>query len=186
MTPDPEGELKTLRLVAKDACAWIQGMLDALKTLDAKTRRHLLEQTGKHCAASHEHDAVARRIAAETDDEDERLKRFMTELRLLGTWTRQGNHLHAIHFEYPCKGQCLCPMVQSGLMRLDAPLCDCTRGWAKTCFETLLNRPVEVTIEKSLGRGDKTCSILVNPKPPPRPRRTPSRGKRKKDQVRPL
>lgn len=176
MATDSENELKMLRFIAKDACAWITGMLEALKTLDSNTRRRLLEQTGKRCAAAHGNEEVAKRIAAETKDEDERLRRFMTEMKLLGTWTRQGNHLHAIHFEYPCKGQCLCPMVQSGFVELNATLCDCTRGWAKAGFETLLNRPVKVTIEKSLGRGDKTCSVVVTPKLPSRPRRIQSPG----------
>ena len=168
-----------LRFVAKDACAWIAGMLQALKTLDANTRRRLLEQTGKHCAVAHAHDEVAKRIAAETKDEDERLRRFMTEMKLLGTWTRQGDHLHAIHFEYPCKGQCLCPLVQSGLVELNATLCDCTRGWAKASFEILLNRPVKVIVEKSLGRGDKTCSVVVNPNLPSRSRPSRSPGLRR-------
>jgi hypothetical protein len=64
LATDPENELKMLRFIAKDACAWITSMLEALKTLDANTRRRLLEQTGKHCAATHAHDEVAKRIAA--------------------------------------------------------------------------------------------------------------------------
>jgi hypothetical protein len=172
LATDSENELKKLRFIAKDACAWIAGMLEALKTLDATTRRRLLEQTGRHCALTHAADEVAKRISTETRDEDERLKRFMTEMQLLGTWTRQSGNLHAIHFEYPCKGQCLCPLVRSGMIELNANLCDCTRGWAKASFEALLGRPMKAKVEKSLGRGDATCSILVTLAPPKR-RRTP-------------
>lgn len=39
--------------------------------------------------------------------------------------------------------------------------CNCTKGWAKSFFEIVLDRPVEVELIQAIGRGDKVCKFAV-------------------------
>jgi predicted ArsR family transcriptional regulator len=54
---------------------------------------------------------------------------------------------------------CNCPFVKAK----DAPsvLCNCSLGTQKKIYESLFNRPVSVTLEKSVLRGDERCSFTI-------------------------
>ena len=54
---------------------------------------------------------------------------------------------------------CNCPMVRGK----DAPaiLCNCSLGTQKRIYESLFNRPVQVTLNKSVLHGDERCSFTI-------------------------
>jgi predicted hydrocarbon binding protein len=54
---------------------------------------------------------------------------------------------------------CNCPFVREK----DAPaiLCNCSLGTQKKIYESLYGRPVNVTLEKSVLRGDERCSFTI-------------------------
>lgn len=57
------------------------------------------------------------------------------------------------------RDNCNCPFVKAK----DAPsvLCNCSLGTQKKIYESLFNRPVNVTLEKSVLRGDERCSFTI-------------------------
>jgi hypothetical protein len=54
---------------------------------------------------------------------------------------------------------CMCPLYCHEHRRRE--YCNCSVGWQTHMFETLFERPVEVTIVKSIQRGDETCEFCV-------------------------
>lgn len=53
---------------------------------------------------------------------------------------------------------CFCPNVNEST---SGRYCNCSLGWQAHMFETIYVRPVEVTLEKSILRGDDTCIFRV-------------------------
>jgi predicted hydrocarbon binding protein len=54
---------------------------------------------------------------------------------------------------------CNCPFIPGK----DAPavLCNCSIGTQKRIYESLFGKPVDVTLEKSILRGDERCSFTI-------------------------
>jgi predicted hydrocarbon binding protein len=63
-----------------------------------------------------------------------------------------------IHVEYE---KCYCPLVRDCHEKLSATFCNCSRGWVKELFESALEKPVKVRLEKSIKSGDRTCRFRV-------------------------
>ena len=57
------------------------------------------------------------------------------------------------------RNTCNCPFVREK----EAPgiLCNCSLGTQKRIYESLFGRPVNVTLEKSVLRGDERCSFTI-------------------------
>ena len=57
------------------------------------------------------------------------------------------------------RNTCNCPFIREK----DAPsiLCNCSLGTQKKIYESLFNRPVNVTLEKSVLKGDERCSFTI-------------------------
>ena len=47
-------------------------------------------------------------------------------------------------------------------MNLTGTFYHCSVGWVRTIFGTLLKRPVEVELEKTIGLGDNVCKYNVS------------------------
>lgn len=54
---------------------------------------------------------------------------------------------------------CDCPIVDSS--KTPAYYCDCSLGWQKETYETILGKPVEVVVKESVLRGSKRCVFEV-------------------------
>jgi hypothetical protein len=54
---------------------------------------------------------------------------------------------------------CMCPLYHHEHRQRE--YCNCSLGWQARMFETLFERPVEVTILQSIQRGDETCVFRV-------------------------
>jgi len=65
-----------------------------------------------------------------------------------------------VYVEYE---KCYCPLVRDYKETLPATFCNCSRGWLKELFESALEKPVEVKLEKSIKRGDEICRFRVLP-----------------------
>jgi predicted hydrocarbon binding protein len=55
---------------------------------------------------------------------------------------------------------CDCPVINSA--KTPAYYCDCSLGWQKEVYETILGKPVDVIIKESVLRGSKRCVFEVN------------------------
>jgi hypothetical protein len=56
---------------------------------------------------------------------------------------------------------CSCPLVRSGLVRLQPARCTCSQAMLETIFGEVVGRPVAVEIRESVGRGGSCCRLVV-------------------------
>lgn len=55
---------------------------------------------------------------------------------------------------------CFCPLI-SRLDHTPPVACNCSLGWQKHTWETLLQRPVTVELKESVLRGGKRCTFII-------------------------
>jgi predicted ArsR family transcriptional regulator len=120
--------------------------------VDKETLAKVLEQCGRQCQ-SQSLIKKARSIYEKSKDMDDFLNEFGKVYK----------HLHkeggSVYIIYP---KCYCPIVNKiPPGKLSAIYCNCSRGWAKALFEGVLKRPVQVTMEESIKRGDKQCKFKI-------------------------
>jgi predicted hydrocarbon binding protein len=133
----------------------IDSMVKGLEGFDEETAQRIMERCGEACAVTGDL-GLAKEIADETEDIDETIARANDEIAWCGRWVRNGNTITAV-----CTA-CGCPLVRRGIVELSGTFCLCSRGWMKTVFEALLERPVRVELEKAIGRGDDVCKYNVH------------------------
>jgi 7,8-dihydropterin-6-yl-methyl-4-(beta-D-ribofuranosyl)aminobenzene 5'-phosphate synthase len=59
--------------------------------------------------------------------------------------------------------ECTCPLIDT--KKMPGYVCDCSLGWQKQTFETVLGKKVDVKIEESLLRGERRCVFKVTVDP---------------------
>lgn len=151
MSNEPDEKEKLL----KRAGRLLDSIIKGLDNVDLETRKKIMELCGEACARSDGDLEIAQRIAEEAVDDEEILARVNKEILWCGTWTRKGNTIQSTCVK------CGCPLVRNKVIDLKGTFCYCSRGWVKKIFETLLKRPVNVELEKSIGLGDKVCGFVV-------------------------
>lgn len=131
---------------------WLATVLDNMdRELDAKTRERILESCGRSCLSRNFIEKVEG-IRKSSANEDEFLQELM----------KQWKHFHAKDGQfYVVYDHCYCPIVKDYSGKLSPSYCNCSRGWIKELFDTVLQRPVEVALEKSIKRGDEKCQFRV-------------------------
>lgn len=55
------------------------------------------------------------------------------------------------------EGRCMCPMVRSGIVDLDARMCTCAAEWARGLVEMCHGGPVDVEIVETIAGGSRSC-----------------------------
>lgn len=133
----------------------LNSIIKGLDEVDLEIRKKIMELCGGACARSDGDLEIAKKIAEKAVDEEEILKSANKEIPWCGTWTRKDNTIQSTCVE------CGCPLVRNEVVDLTGTFCYCSRGWVKKIFETLLKRPVNVELEKSIGLGDKVCRFVV-------------------------
>jgi hypothetical protein len=56
---------------------------------------------------------------------------------------------------------CFCPLARAARGRLSLEYCCCSAGWYRGIYQGIFQRPVEVTVEKSLLNGDAQCRFSI-------------------------
>jgi predicted hydrocarbon binding protein len=153
-----EDELRGKEALLRMTGNLLSAILEGLGGVDPETRSRVMEACGEACAREKFWGPaidIARRIAEEETDLDRILERANSELLWCGKWARENDAIMCTCTE------CGCLLVNQGVVKMNATLCLCSRGWVKTIFETLLGKPVRVDLEKSMGRGDDVCRYVV-------------------------
>lgn len=130
---------------------WILNLMEKMdEHLDEKAKINLLEECGRACAESHAKEEALKHKG----DLDGWLGVFRT-------WVGPENvqmEDNALRLTY---SKCLCPLVQDRSPLMSKTYCNCSRGWLKEVFETVMEKPVEVKLEDSIMQGGKQCQFLV-------------------------
>jgi len=139
---------------------WIAALITGLNAeVDEGTRLKTLEYCGRACASHFGSLDIVKTVQSKTKDIDNLLALLnQHEDFWCGKWFRDGEIIYSV-----CE-TCGCPLIRAGLVELSSTFCQCSRGWVKIVFETVLGKPVEVNLEQAIGHGDKVCRYVVIPK----------------------
>jgi len=139
---------------------WIAALVSGLHAeADQETAARVMEYCGRACAAHFGSVAAVETLRRDLEGIDELLERLnQQEDFWCGRWVRDGEVIYSV-----CE-RCGCPLVQTGWVEVSPTLCQCSRGWVKTVFEAVLDRPVDVDLQQAIGRGDAVCRYVVVPK----------------------
>lgn len=132
---------------------WVMCLMAGLdRHVDEKTRLKVLEQCGRQCQ-SQGFIKKAKVLFQESKNTDEFLEKLGQAYKHIH---REGDKVYII---YP---KCYCSQVNKiPKGKLSATYCNCSRGWVKALFEGATGKPVEVTMENSIIKGDKQCKFKV-------------------------
>jgi predicted hydrocarbon binding protein len=131
---------------------WIKSLVQSLdENVDEETRTKILERCGRNCISRN---MIARTKKIRTNSKD--IGEFL--VKLSKNWKHLKLDGNEIHVEYE---KCYCPLVRDYHENLPVTFCNCSRGWLKELFESALEKPVKVKLEKSIKRGDNICRFRV-------------------------
>lgn len=131
---------------------WIKSLMDNLEEYVDETKRvRVLENCGRTCIPrSFIKRAQACNNGAKNIDEFlDRLGKIWSHLQ------RDGDSIYVVY------EKCYCPLVKAYPEKLSPIFCNCSRGWIRELFESVLERPVDVEFEKSIRQGDDVCRFRV-------------------------
>jgi len=136
---------------------WLEALMTGLDAeVDEKTRAQMMESCGRVCAVHFGSIKTAQAIKHSAKGIGDLLDKLNQQKNFwCGRWVKDGDTIYSI-----CK-ECGCPLIRACLVELSPTFCDCSRGWVKAVFETLLGGPVEVELEQAIGRGDQVCEFIV-------------------------
>ena len=137
----------------KHSHKWIRALTESLDTqLDEKTKEKILENCGRNCIPSSfiEKAKALKKNAKDTDDFLDKLGKKWKHLQ------RNGNNVYVVY------EKCYCPLVKDYPEKLSPTFCNCSKGWIKELFESVLEKPITVELEKSIKQGDKICKFNVH------------------------
>jgi hypothetical protein len=133
----------------------IRGMMDVLdRSLDEATRQRIMEACGRCCIPASTLKKACR-LRQQAQGLDDLLARLNAAHIGGGHLQRNGNVILATY------DRCYCGSVSAARPPFSATYCQCSCGWYRQLFETLLERPVEVVLLGSIIQGDDRCRFLI-------------------------
>jgi predicted hydrocarbon binding protein len=130
---------------------WILSLMKIMDShLDGETKIKLMEECGRACARrSTKKEAL--KFRGQLDGWLEKMKKWIGEENI----QKIENSVRVVY------SRCFCPLVQNSPPILSDTYCNCSRGWLKENFETVVGRSVKVKIEDSIMRGGKECRFSI-------------------------
>ncbi len=131
---------------------WIGTLMASLdQNLDEETKVKVLETCGRACITQSliKKAKACNEKAKDVNDFLDKFSKMYSHLQ-----KEEGN----VYIVYPT---CYCPLVKDYPGELSPSWCNCSRGWIKQLFESALERPIQVELEKSIVRGDDCCRFKV-------------------------
>lgn len=136
---------------------WMEALIEAVDELtDEKTKKEIMEKCGKACALYYEDIEKIKAKKRRGRNVEEILDEMNREGMWCSEWIKEGDTVYSI-----CK-KCGCPLVKSKIIKPSPAFCYCSLGWAKSIFEIVFEKPVQVEQKKAIGRGDDVCHFVVN------------------------
>jgi predicted hydrocarbon binding protein len=123
------------------------------QTLDPAAQARLLETVGRRCAQEY----AGRLIEKHRGNLDSLLAEIQTHWVERAQYDRESGIIRVVDKK---RTACACPLVKQPPFSGDT-LCHCSRGFQKEFYGQVTGRPVEVTVERALLRGDDHCEFSV-------------------------
>jgi predicted hydrocarbon binding protein len=131
---------------------WIKSLMENLDAkVDEETRVKVLENCGRTCISRSfiKRAQACKNSARNIDEFLDKLSQIWSHLQ------RDGDNIYVAY------ERCYCPLVKAYPDKLSPTFCNCSRGWIKELFESVLERPVNIELEKSIRQGDDVCRFRV-------------------------
>jgi predicted hydrocarbon binding protein len=134
----------------------IQRMMEVLdRDLDLPRRKTIMEACGRRCIGASTL-AKARQLQRGAQDLDDLLV-LLNQAHIGGGHLRREEHV--IHAAYD---RCYCGSVNQANAPFSSTYCQCSCGWFRQLFETLLGKPVEVELLDSILQGAERCRFTIH------------------------
>jgi predicted hydrocarbon binding protein len=125
---------------------------DMDSSIDEKTKAKILENLGRTCATENKEYYLKYKNNPEGFLED--VKQKWAER------TEYNKETKIIKVIGKKQESCFCPLVDKSMTPKD--FCNCSIGFNKEVFETILEKPVDIKIEESILHGGERCSFKIN------------------------
>lgn len=132
------------------------GLYEAIYDLDDAPRDAIMKRQAQTCVA-----AFLELADLSTPMDLDSFREAMRTAQPMGAEIEQEGDV--IQWTQNQRSQCVCPLVQRGVVRLDPKLCACSAYWVKYLFEEIGHTPVRVEIVETVARGDQTCRFKITP-----------------------
>jgi len=131
---------------------WIGTLIDNLDRLvDEKARIEVLENCGRTCIPRN---FIMKVQGCKNSSKD--IDEFLGKLNKIWSYLqRDGDNIYVVY------EKCYCSLVKAYPDKLSPTFCNCSRGWLKELFESVLERSVEVVLEKSVRQGNDVCKFRI-------------------------
>jgi len=130
-----------------------QWITDLMKTIDGQLdeteRIALMQANGRACATRTSRPSMEQF----TGDLDGLLDNFRD--KLVGEVVQRDGKV-SVSWD-----RCYCPIVKNGPAVISDTYCYCTTGWFHEIFEMVVGKPVSVSMDESIKRGDPRCKVTV-------------------------
>jgi predicted hydrocarbon binding protein len=120
-------------------------------TIDQETKTKILENVGRTCAK--ENAASFAKFKGDPESFLEDMKRQWAER------TEYDKYTKTMKIIGKKQESCFCPFVDKSMTPKD--FCNCSIGFNKEAFETIMGQPVDVKVEESILRGGERCSFTI-------------------------
>ena len=112
--------------------------------------RNMIQNMGRRCSGS------IQMISDCKNDPDKYFKMLKERWHEDSHYDKEKGVIKIISAE---RTECTCPLIDT--KKTPGYVCDCSLGWQKQTFETVLGKKVDVVIEESVLRGGKRCVFKV-------------------------
>ncbi|OGO52628.1 MAG: hypothetical protein A2148_06945 [Chloroflexi bacterium RBG_16_68_14] len=133
------------------------GLYEAIYSLDGRSLDTLMQGQAHTCVGAFL-ELSDLRSPMELDD-------FLEAMRVAGPSKvdirREGE---VIEWTEQHQGQCVCPFVRRGVVRLDSKLCICGAYWVQYLFERVAGTAVEVETIETVATGAENCRFRITVK----------------------
>lgn len=151
------GKLQEKQSKEKDAHqkffeSWLIKLMENLEeNFTEEDRIKLMEENGRDCAKRGAVQAVKKTANGDFDKMLATLKRWLGEDNI----KKNNNNVEVVF------SKCYCHLLEKGPDKLPETYCYCSQGWIKEIFESVVNKPVQVTINETVKRGGEKCRFTV-------------------------
>ncbi len=137
--------------------SWMESLYKGIDQFDQNMKAAIMKPGGQACAADiislcEKH--LGKKIKT-VDDLLSGWNMLRDKRNLKGRWESEANSVRGIF------GECGCPLVRSRLIELHPVQCYCSQSMMETIFSQFSKKPVEVKINRSIGRGDEVCDFEI-------------------------
>jgi predicted hydrocarbon binding protein len=119
-------------------------------TLDEETFQDVIQGLGRYCSGT---------IGFIQEREGD-VKGYFEEIRQRWGEEAEFDRERGVITVVTPERECVCPLVNSQLV--PASICNCSLGWQKQTYETILGKPIEVELKESALRGSKRCVFEIH------------------------